>query len=329
MAAACNALWGIDGLTYDETITPTGVAGQGGEVGGGGSGGSAGAGAQPDPCRVDIDPACAQYASAYCGRVDTCAPFWMRYHWGSLVDCAARLGADCTRRLAALGTALTAGHMASCASGLLATGCDDLLGNRLPAACGSPPGPLQVGFGCDTGGQCETAFCAGEGEPGDCGWCSAVPDEGSACSDRCGPGLTCDGGICRPLGVLSDPCDDTAPCLDLYDCYNDVCTAPLGEGEQCDPAGQTTPACDVARGLGCDASDAQCAPVSWVGWGAACGLGILAFCDEGTCLGGTCVARAGDCEPCDPTEGPVCQPLAWCINGRCEPPLYQGCFGQQ
>lgn len=164
-------------------------------------------------------------------------------------------------------------------------------------------------------------------ETGRCVWL----DEGDACTDTCGPGLTCVDGRCRQMEGCSceshDECGPHARCLsgvcrratEGEACGSDTCA----EGLFCDDS-TTPPTCAVGAGPGepcvgggCavgQCSDGVCQAQHHLG----CGCEADTDCpwDVARCHEGVCVARPMLGDACDP-DGPPCFG-ARCYDGTCD-----------
>jgi len=157
------------------------------------------------------------------------------------------------------------------------------------------------------------------------------PDEGDACTDTCGPGLTCVEGRCRQMEGCG--CEAHEECGPHARCLSGVCRRAT-EGEACG-----TDTC--AEGLFCDESATPPTCVAGASPGEPCDRGSCAVgqCDGGICrvqhhLGcgcevdadcpwdvarcheGVCVSRPMLGDACDP-DGPPCFG-AGCYDGICD-----------
>jgi hypothetical protein len=191
---------------------------------------------------------------------------------------------------------------------------------RLGEACNG------LGFGAD---ECAPGLKCGPFsmciEPTCLAW-RAPGAEGELCHDgtharACAEGLVCDRGVtdcCRPPYEEGEACGGAYVCAEGLSCFDPTqedssdatCVRPVAEGEPCFNGR------GCAEGLTCRTVADQflgvCAPP--LAEGSAC-LAPL-DCASENCLGGLCVARPGEGEPCSwsCTEGVVC-------NFSAQPPV--------
>ena len=293
-----------------------------------------GGGGAPDP----ITPACADYARAYCAKLDQCGNKAAQRTFGSVDACVARASMRCVSAAAAPSSGSTAVTIDACTGTIPTASCAEWLEPE-PVVCAISPGTLAKGAACAFGTQCASTYCAiplGAG----CGQCAAVPGAGDDCTATrgCGPAnLRCDAsgsGKCLPLGGASAPCDASAPCLAGLDCVGaepkkmtqGACQpARATLGAACDPARVAAPGCDRNQGLDCDKASLQCVAVATATAGAPCGYdktsGAFTICTGGsTCFasaasGATavCVVAVVEGSACDTAAGPPCLTPARCV----------------
>lgn len=184
-----------------------------------------------------------------------------------------------------------------CAAGLACTG---VIGEAL--ACSSTPG--LEGDGCYADSDC------GAGMTCTSGVCADPNGLGAACDDqevteRCLDGLACVDGFCAETPVpvaIGDPCLPDGPeCPGAFgegECRLGLngyrCVVPAQENEAC---GDGLPDCDIARYLICDAATSTCKKLPALNESCE---GICASFLEVACVGGVCLGRIGEDEPCTP-----------------------------
>src|SRR5215831_9756386 len=134
-----------------------GSGGTGGSMGGGGGGGTA---------PPTVAQACAQFATAFCGRLQACAPFVGQILYGDRTNCESRAALGCMLDLEVTDTNHTTSDMVACAHDATSATCSDLLANNLPASCAIKPGLRLDGQGCGSSWQCMSTHC--EKTTGDC-----------------------------------------------------------------------------------------------------------------------------------------------------------------
>ena len=277
--------------------------------------------------------ACNQFASAFCSRLNGCAPFALQIFYGDMATCQTRAALGCTRDLEVSDTSETPTDMAACARDAASATCDDLIANNFPASCQIKPGKRLNGEGCGSSWQCMSTHC--EKTDGDCGVCAPRSSAGGACTvdEGCTMGLVCAAKKCVARGEANAPCSDMAPCrANLYcSATSNTCATPLQKGSSC--AGDTG-GCDLRQGVGCNFLSAapKCEMVAAAKGGQACGIvnGTLTLCVAlDACPGatltapGSCLATAEDGQAC--TDDVHCLPPASCVGGLCRLPSSGSC----
>ncbi len=336
--AACNAVFGVDELSYEasssassssaSTLSTSGGA-QGGSVtsttGAGGGGGSV----EIDPCAPDVSAGCKAYAENSCKRHWLCWPFWMNVTYGSELECVALTKRECGRIRGAPDHGITEQALLDCADDFLALSCGDLMLNLLPSSCVTE-GMRANGQPCTTTYQCASTSHCLRPNGATCGSCTPLPKAGEPCTDVCSPGSICQAGACIAPQAYNEACDAAKPCVPRVNaCINGVCSAMKPLGQACSGAATAIGSgyCDSAKGLYCANSTPQhppaCAQTALLYPGASCSQS--SYCAGGSCIGDNdadgnkCVGHAKECEVCDATNGPHCNIISSCVAGLCEP----------
>jgi hypothetical protein len=278
---------------------------------------------------VDLGPspsqACQVYATAFCGRLESCTPFYLQAAYGDVGTCTQRMAKGCLPALNATGSQVTPVLMLGCAAAVENQTCDEALDNSQPSAC-DVPGTLPMWAPCGVGAQCLTGYC--NMTSGLCGSC--VPRVGATAKcivdSDCSATLVCHLGTCVGPGVAGAPCGPTSPCLRTLTCIGAKCVAPVPVGGPC-----TAPTdCDGAHGGYCNMQTKACGQTQLAANGYPCGLvaaegGIVAVaCTSGESCGrvnpkgqGTCHPTAADGAPCGPDIAclapAVCSATARCM----------------
>ena len=276
----------------------------------GAPGGDAAAGSAPG---VDLTPsaskACLTYATAFCGRLDACAPFFLQASYGDVVTCAQRAAKGCMPALSAGGSQVTPSQMETCAAAIEAQSCDEALDNQQPSAC-DVRGALPLLSACGVGSQCASGYC--RLTSGLCGICAEHVGATAAClvDADCSATLVCNLGACVGPSVAGAPCGPTAPCMRTLTCRDAKCQTPVSVGGTC-----TAPTdCDGAHGAFCNAKTQTCAQTQLVPTGHPCGLvgGEVVGCAGGESCGNLTAAGQGTCHP-TAVDGAPCGPDIACI----------------
>lgn len=277
---------------------------------------------------MDQATACAAYANAVCAGYDTCLPVAREALYGEVTTCVDRFTLFCSFVLNAAGTSWTPTSVAACADAYSAITCPDFIAavtHEQPGACIPMPGALADGSPCAEGGQCQTAYCKGNGS-GLCGTCTPRSAEGAACDIGfdCLSGLACVGGQCVLEITAGQPCVvGQAPCAQPLICKGGYCVQPAEETAACDPL--APPECFFIKGLYCDPQTSTCVTSPIAATGDACGFvgsqivvcGSAGFCNAPPGGMGVCVAPAADGGACDAVQGPGCALPAVCFQGAC------------
>jgi hypothetical protein len=330
-----------------------------GDSGGGAARGDA-EGDLPGDVRADAQPAsdssageagqgalaaaCADYASAFCGRLEACDPLALHGTMGSVAACQDRLGGvACERRFTSAGTTASPAQIAACAAALRGQSCAQRSGTT-PEAC-RLAGALALDARCVFDNQCQSGRC-GRDPAAWCGRCQPMVTAGGACdpSQRpCEAGLLCADAACagtvqngRCVGKVSwictAPVPETGACTTRYQCASAMACI---DG-RCAPAKRKDQPCtgrlDCARedGTICAATASgtpACRAVSYAEAGEPCDGVAGTLCRaSAVCKGtdalpaamGVCSAPIPDGQPC--TESDACAYPALCIAGRCVTP---------
>lgn len=278
---------------------------------------------------IDGPTACADLASAYCTKINSCAPLSLEIAFGDVATCTARGTATCKASLAAKGTSATPASHEACAKAIASESCDDAFTGKQPAACATAPGTLAADAACGEDAQCQSAFCTKVGGAY-CGKCATAPAAGADCSNgRCGAGLVCAANAkCVAPGALDATCDANTPCLATLSCHGGKCVTPVADGAACDPQQMTTAGCSPTSGDYCNALTKVCTKVTIATTNQQCGLargGLTGCSAAGHCrvpmnmATGVCVAAAADGAACDDANGPSCMAGSRCTNAICKP----------
>jgi hypothetical protein len=282
---------------------------------------------------VSAAQASSDAASAFCARVQACAPAYVQLEWGDVTTCATRSAAELAGTLAATGTSDTASQFEACAKALPGFSCDDVLGHGIPAPCRSTPGSLANGAACGDDSQCSGGHC-NIPELHTCGLCTTLAAAGASCNtdDDCDYGLQCAAGVCVAPVASGGACDaSTHPCLPTLVCSSGTCATPSAAGASCNPSA-TQDTCDELHGVFCDTATGKCIDGTFAQAGGACGVvsGTLTLCAaapgvtayeckglSATSATGTCQAPAADGSTCNATTGAFCLPPSVCVSGVC------------
>ena len=252
---------------------------------------------------VDGTPACTQYATARCQKLDSCtAGLASRERFGDLATCIARGVLGCSAALAAPDTSATPEFFTACAAALTSSSCADFIDDtNIPQACLNLAGPRASGAACSFSAQCQSSWCQVL-RGAACGVCAVRPAAGAACTtdSDCGArGLFCSkAGSCVSHAILGAPCDDARPCGVALSCVGQTKTVPGAcaaaiqtVGAACDPKRATAAGCDGALSLYCGLDD-KCASDALVAAPGACGR--LVDSDGGSDDAGASDAGASD-----------------------------------
>ena len=283
----------------------------------------------PDSAPTQV---CSEFAASVCDRLNTCAPFIIRFAFGDRATCVARQALSCIAEVTAPGTGATAAKMLACGDSVAAGSCGDLANLRNLPPCdirGSRP----AGVPCVSNAQCESGACSRQPNTL-CGVCATPVDEGNACveDDECAPGLSCHMKKCLRPQAPGMPCDASRPCQTGAYCKGAVCTVQSAAGAAC----MAEAACDAGAGLLCNPAARVCQAVAYASSGEACGLvaGSPTICTAGgrcqMAMGavmGLCMPPAVDGEVCGAGRG--CLSPALCVGaagaGACRLPDPPSC----
>jgi hypothetical protein len=281
---------------------------------------------------VTSDKACTDYAAAFCGKLQSCAPVLVSGLYADVTTCQARAKIGCMAALSAPGTTTTPNKLDDCAHALMPLGCDVVFQRTPPTACIPAAGPLADGMACGDDGQCHSGYC--RKAPGmTCGTCGPTGAAGATCArdEDCNAQLKCQNAKCAALVAPGGTCDADTPCLPPSVCAgSNVCTTPGALGAACD----MTHPCDFLQAQYCDPKSKTCVAVTLASSGVACGMingAFVACAGSSQCLmdakTGTksCSAVAPDGTSCDLTTGPTCLSPAECLNGVCHLPNAAAC----
>jgi hypothetical protein len=266
--------------------------------------------------------ACADWATRYCKRLESCAPTSVQIDYGDIDTCIARRTLVCSPMLNARGTGMDAPHLETCAQAYDTASCDDVVVSKPPQAC-NVGGSLPAGAGCGDDSQCSgpEGYCRIAADQ-TCGVCATLGPIGAACDSArdCQYGLVCYFTCMAPV-ALGAACDGMRrQCPETLVCFNYSCTVPAQRGVACEPNGDN---CDHDHGLFCDGDKKSCTPYSIADVGTTCDNGTI--CKGGQCSGvpgaaSKCTANAGDGASCDARNGPNCSAPSRCVAGACKLP---------
>lgn len=281
---------------------------------------------------VTAAQASADAATAFCARIQSCAPAYLSIGYGDVATCNTRFAKSILPSIGANGSAATPAMLETCAKAIANASCGDLLSRNLPAEC-RKPGTLADGSACATDDQCLNMRCK-VAPNAVCGTCGSHAAAGASCAvdEDCDFGAKCVNGTCAAYGKQGDPCSATRPCRADLACRSGSCAAPAATGDACTAFEE----CDVLHGVGCNPVTKKCEAFSFAQPGNACGFvsSQIVVCQGpgGDCVGatqqnpkGTCKAPAADGAACDNTNGPLCASPAVCMGGICTLPDPAAC----
>jgi hypothetical protein len=281
--------------------------------------------------------ACDALVDAFCGQLETCAPYYVALDYGEVGRCKARAIMGCTRIFEATGTSLTPERMVSCATDLKTSACVDFLSSKLPASCAPLPGTRADGSPCGDDSQCVSTFC-GKRATEVCGLCAKPLKAGTACGpdDKCDRGLICSPAkkcsIARSEGQTCIA--NTQPCEVTLSCTSGTCVKAATAAQKCSASGSATPICDETKGLICNSFSGNiCQAKKTAPAKSPCGVVGADFvecaagghCDIQSGFTGICFAAADDGGACDLASGPLCRKPAVCSKGSCTLPDATSC----
>ncbi len=281
---------------------------------------------------VTAAQACSSAATAFCNKINMCAPVFIQFQYGDVATCVTRIQINCEANFMASGKSQTPSELAACGTAYGNASCSDLFAGDQPAACDPKPGTLADGTACGVPDQCVSTYCKLSGS---CGVCAPRSATGGSCTEDegCADGLVCAGaGTCVTPGAAGAACDDVRPCRGNLNCKSGSCAAPGGPGSPCTPFSDGE--CDFAQGLYCSPSGA-CEVIKLANAGETCGYspstGFTACRAGGDCktgLGGTgtCTPAASDGAACGGVDGPNCLAPSECEAETCKlPPSASTC----
>lgn len=321
LLGACGSEEEETGPTTDVQLTdPNPPSGQPGGPGptdpmmpGGPGGGQTG----PSVDAKAAEQACTSLAQSHCARLRACAPGLYPMLRVDDATCISTTAKRCLLDQRATGSRLDATGTTACATALSAAACEDVIADRLPAAC-RPAGSLDAGKPCGTGLQCQSGFCAGASDAGACGICAPPVQAGGAClAGKCPSGLSCRSNVCVASKKLGEACSATSQCGIGQVCDGHVCATARAAGELC----ALDADCNWLDGLYCSFGTSRCTKVSIAAVGESCGPSsqgdTKACAAAGECGGAElCIARPKETEACS-ANGPKCSPGLACLAGAC------------
>ncbi len=274
--------------------------------------------------------ACDTLATARCDRNDACSGgFENTVLYGNIDTCMTRLARHCSASHPVLDANESPSLIAECAASLSELSCDAFVDGPAALAC-ELPGTRNLGEGCYTNTQCQTAHCAVATGTA-CGACTNPPTAGSPCSAT--TGFSCTGGaLCdRAAAVCVAPGNVDAPCNDANTVvcgYGLGCAGEAGArtcqvlpnllGAPCDANGLTAPACDASYGLVCSIATQTCVAAVRADVGQACGkpaAGEQVLCAPAlACVLATTTSNQGVCTVRAPL-GSTCMPQTAISDG--------------
>ncbi|MBI2388185.1 MAG: hypothetical protein HYV09_01100 [Deltaproteobacteria bacterium] len=265
---------------------------------------------------------CEALATAYCARLDGCAPAVVFRAFGDTETCRKRVVLDCGSAIGAAGAHLQRSGLENCAEAVTTMACTDLFTGLHPSACAKPEGERISGAGCSYAAQCRSS-CLRTSVSVDrwCGRCDPEPTEPecdavaphefqlvkpidvpglSRGTDRsgCPQGLVCSGEKrCVEGAAQGAACSDTEPCLRPLVCDGGTCKK---LGARAAPCGLGMVACNVYEGLWC--ASGRCVDIRKADEGQPCpadlGGNIPLCARSSTCVEGTCVPTKPDGAAC-------------------------------
>lgn len=263
------------------------------------------------------------YATVFCEKAASCAPWYIPRTYGTIAACIARNLTEQAATVTATDSSRSLAMLESCASSRAAQACEDF-GSVLPEACRVAPGPRPAGAPCSFGDQCQGRAC--ERTPqSPCGLCAERKGPNGACVNdtTCEEELTCAKGICVPIGGTGAACDLAHPCRFRLTCTSGKCEL-IQPGAACEASKR-----DCGFGLTCldKANSKTCEITKYVSAGEKCGWVNQNYTEYQDCLAayctlnpwfGTCPSISEDGASCDASR--VCLVPAVCEQGLCQLP---------
>jgi len=251
--------------------------------------------APADTAPPTLESACAAYAAAWCGRLETCGVGELRTRFGTSGQCAARLELHCRSSAGAKSSApADPSAIAACAAARSSAECsrlyDELVG------CETAPGTLPNAAKCAFGNQCAGSACTFAGSS--CGTCATTVTQRG----------------------LDQPCTTRSDCTPVLVCRTGKCSPPRALGEAC--VAGTNDECGAFQGRYCDAATKTCKEFLYEPTdGGPCGQLTKGLT---LCLAGSCVTPSGGIGSCRSAvvEGSACADRgcifpAVCAGGLC------------
>ncbi|MFO0616974.1 MAG: hypothetical protein U0414_30545 [Polyangiaceae bacterium] len=264
------------------------------------------------PAALDLGGACGDLAEKTCARFAACDHgYRLKIAYADDATCRAAVRADCLDGLQAPDAGAGVSEVTACATALAAASCDDL---GHVEACRFK-GKRAEDAACSVDEQCQSGTCQRSNDTQGCGKCLKIYKAGDACTEGCGPELTCVDSKCAPLGRVGAPCKGPRSCLGSATCKAGTCAAQPLEGDACnvDPNSDSQVFCYFP--YGCEGK--KCVPRKLANLGEACGAGQGPFCTRSTCDARTqkCVALPGEGEACDAAT--ECAAPLRCLDKHC------------
>jgi hypothetical protein len=275
--------------------------------------------------------------TAYCAKLNTCAPALVKVGFGTVDECSTRFAIQCKDAVKAPDSGLTATTLSACSTALATATCEDAIYRKV-AACDFMGGRGN-GMACGANAQCTSGYCSQGSDA--CGVCSALVGAGTKCeiADDCEPGLDCSSdGHCVVPGAAGTNCTATQPCK--YGTYCKPATPGAETGSCVNTANAPgvdcnkdyAASCNLLLGIFCDGNTGKCANLGFAANGDPCGLvaGKFVLCAKGDCAypddlatQGVCGALAADGASCSATT--ACEDPAVCVQGKCKLPSSLAC----
>lgn len=279
------------------------------------SGASSAPSATPPPATLDLDGACGALAAKTCARFAACDHgYRLKIAYADDATCVASIKADCLDGLQAPDARADVAAVTACADAVAASSCDDL---AHVDACRFK-GTRAEDAACSVDEQCASGTCVRASDTQACGKCLKSYKAGDACTEGCGPDLTCVDGKCAPLGRVGAPCKGPRSCLGTATCKGGTCAAQPVEGDACnvDPGSDAQVFCYFP--YGCEGK--KCIPRKLANVGEPCGAGQGPFCTRSTCdvQSHQCVPLPGDGQSCDAAN--ECAAPLRCLDKHCGMP---------
>jgi len=327
---------GNDGGLGASGGSPTGGAGGGGAGAAGGSGGGGGFGMCEFQTTNIAGTACDAVAEANCTILESCQTFLFDALLGNPTACRFFFKQTCEDDFAKTGDPNSPADYEACAEELVNATCE-----CIDDVCDlATTGTLLDGSDCSNDAQCMSGNCEGDNAT-TCGQCVALAGMGEDCSVLdCGEDLWCDS-----LSMCTAQLDNGMTCANDEECLSDICidlacSDPLAAGQVCSGPGAPMDAqCDFFGGDGCNSVTELCEAAIVIGVGGTCGVDMVtgtvtgcrgdAYCDVNFPGPGTCIARDGLGDVCNPNQGSLfgagsCLPGMVC-NTTCQEPTPPSC----